>query len=271
MTLNGKLTFGKSPVLRNGVLRHSFFSLGGSEVKRFLILAALIGLVMGCGSKPQPSLNFPTTNEIKLPERPSYRIAVGDLLSIKFFYYPNYNINVYVRPDGIVTIPLLGEVKAEGMKPSELEAIIRAKYSEVIAEPEVSVIVSEFAEQRVFVFGEVKSPGAVTYLGSMTIIDAIANAGGALPSGRLSSVILMRRMEDGKYVGQRINVDEILGSENPDNVYLMPRDIVYVPMTAIAKVDKFVEQFFHRITPVWLFYIYGDRAIRQSGNVIIGQ
>ena len=240
-------------------------------MKNLVLLLLVVVIIYGCGGqKPEPNLDL-TQAEIKLPERPAYRIAVGDLLNIKFFYYPTYDVKVYVRPDGYVTIPLVGEVHVEGMKPSELEAIIRAKYSEVIAEPEVSVIVMEFAERRVFVFGEVKSPGAINYLGAMTIVDAIANAGGPLPSGRLSSVILMRRTETGQYIGQKVNVDEILESDRPNNIYLMPQDIIYVPMSTIAKVDTFVDQFFHKITPVWLFYIYGQRAIEHSGNIIIGR
>lgn len=236
---------------------------------RLIAIALLsIAIIVGCGTKPHPST--PSEEDaIVFPERPAYKIAFGDLISIRFFYYPNYNIDVPVRPDGVVTIPLVGEVKAEGMSPSELEDVIRSKYAEVLVEPEVSVIVSGFAAQRVFVFGEVIHPGALTYSGAMTILDAIANAGGHLPTAKLGSVILMRRKEDGSYAGKKVDVGKMLKSEKPEVVYVMPQDIIYVPMTEIAKVNVFVTQFFDRITPTWLFLIYGREAIERTGQVII--
>ncbi len=238
-------------------------------MKIIVVTLFALALITGCGSKPHPSVEPRGETEILLPERPSYKIAVGDALSIRFFYYPDYNVDVTVRPDGVVTIPLVGEVKAEGLAPSDLEQIIRAKYAEILAEPEVSVIVSDFAEQRILVFGQVKIPGAITYSGAMTIMDAIATAGGHLPDAKLSSVILMRRQADGSYIGRKINIGEMLKSEKPQIVYLMPQDIVYVPMTEIAKVNVFVSQFFERITPTWLFMIYGREAIEGRREVIV--
>jgi polysaccharide export outer membrane protein len=252
-------------------------------VKRAIgaVLVMMIAVV-GCGgSKPEPvvdvtseaEIDLPepvaSEAEITLPERVPYTLSVGDLLTIKFFYYPSYDLNVYVRPDGAVTVPLLGEVFVEGMKPSELEDMIRARYSEVLAEPEVSVIVLEFPQPRAFVFGEVLSPGAVFLKGSMTIVDAIAAAGGPRDTAKMGSVVLIRRTNDGKYVGSRVNIKSILGSEDGENLYLMASDVVYVPRSTIAKVDLFVEQFFSRITPAWIFYIYGDRVLNAAGEDII--
>lgn len=234
-----------------------------------ITIVVAIGLLLGCGGRTQAPVVSRVENPIVLPERPVYKIAVGDILLIKFFYYPNYDIDVTVRPDGMVTIPLVGEVQAEGMTPSELEQVIRSKYAKILVEPEVSVIVRYFAQQRIFVFGEVRSPGAIPYSGAMTIVDAIASAGGHSTSAKLSSVILMRRQPDGKYVGSRLNLQAMLEGKEPDIAYLMPQDIVYVPMSNIAKVNVFVEQFFARITPAWLFLIYGREAIERTGNLII--
>jgi polysaccharide export outer membrane protein len=196
---------------------------------------------------------------------------VGDVLSITFFYYPRYNVLVTVRPDGMVTVPLLGEVRAEGVRPAELESLIRSRYAEVVAEPEVAVIVAEFADQRVFVFGEVNKPGMYPLMGAMTLIDAIAQAGGIATTGKSGSVILMRRSETGEYAGQKVDIASVLESENSQSIRLMPIDIVYVPMKAIAKVDLFVEQFFKDLTPAMLFYMYGRDIVTKDGEVIIGR
>jgi len=237
------------------------------NLKTVILLVA--ATVIGCGSRPHPSVQPEDEVQILIPEKPGYRIAVEDVLSVRFFYYPSYNVDVIVRPDGVVTIPLVGEVKVEGMAPSELEQIIRERYAEILVEPEVSVIVTQFAQRRIFVFGEVKLPGAIAYSGMMTIVDAIANAGGHLPTANLANVVLMRRQENGSYVGRKIDVQKMLESETPDMVYVMPQDIVYVPMTAISKVNMFVNQFFERITPAWLFIIYGREAVEKTGEVIV--
>jgi polysaccharide export outer membrane protein len=208
---------------------------------------------------------------IVLPERDPYRMTVGDEISVWFFYYPAYNVGVVVRPDGYVTIPLVGEVKAEGMTPSELEAIVRDRYSRELAEPEVSVIVTEFADQRVFVFGEVYEPGAYAIRGSATVLDAVAEAGGMTYNGRTDSVILIRQQPDGTFAGTRVNLQDLLAGRPAEDTMLKPGDVVYVPMTFIAKVDVFVDQFFAKLTPTWYFFIAGREVLNPEGRYIIGR
>jgi polysaccharide export outer membrane protein len=213
---------------------------------------------------------IPVLPDILVPARDPYRMAVGDIIGVRFFYYPAYNISLVVRPDGYVTIPLLGEVHAEGMRPSELEEAIRTRYAEVLVEPEVSVIVSEFANQRIFVFGEVLDPGAIDLRGASTILDAIAEAGGLTYNGRNDSIILIRQQPDGMFSGTRVNLQDLLAGRSAENIMLKPRDVVYVPMTFIAKVDVFVDQFFAKITPAWYFFIAGREVLNPEGRYIIG-
>jgi polysaccharide export outer membrane protein len=233
------------------------------------ILALLAG---GCGgTKYEPTRDATGGEpEIKIPERPPYRLAIGDQVNIRFFYYPQYSVLTNVRPDGFITIPLMGEVRAEGMKPLELEMAIRERYTEVLAEPEVSVIVVDYAEQQIFVFGEVRSPGSIPFMGSMTIVDAIGHAGGFQVTAQMESVILMRRDTSGRYTGRKVDLEAMLESEEGENLYLFPRDVVYVPMSTIAKVDLFVEQFFRQLTPVWQWYIHGREAVDPEGKYLIG-
>lgn len=217
------------------------------------------------------TVETPVIPAIVLPEREPYRMSVGDFIGVRFFYYPAYNVSLIVRPDGYVTVPLVGEVRAEGMKPSELEAIVRAKYAEVLAAPEVSVIVTEFADQRIFVFGEVYDAGAYDLRGSSTVLDAVAEAGGITYNGRNDSIILIRQQPDGMFSGTRVNLQDLLAGRPAENMVLRPRDIVYVPMTFIAKVDVFVDQFFKKITPAWYFFIAGREVLNPEGRYIIGR
>lgn len=239
------------------------------------------GDITGAGETPQrsetpaePPADSTGTSDafgIFVPERPPYRLTVGDRLAIEFFYYPAYDVNVLVRPDGRVTIPLVGEVQAEGKMPSEIEAIVRSKYAEVLAAPEVSVIVMEFADQRVFVFGEVHDPGAYELKGSSTVLDAIAGAGGITYNGRSDSIILIRRQADGMFGGTRVNLQDVLAGRQAESIILQAGDVVYVPLTFIAKVDIFVDQFFVSLTPVWYFFIAGREVINPGGRFIIGR
>jgi polysaccharide export outer membrane protein len=239
--------------------------------KPVVVLGILVVLVAGCGGqKPEPAMDMPAEPEIKVPERAPYTLGVGDLIEIRFFYYPNYSVTMYVRPDGMVTIPLVGEVEVEGMRPAELERIVRGHYEEILAEPEVSVMVMEFADQRVFVFGEVKSPGVLSLKGSMTMVDAIAHAGGFAFTAQTESVVLMRKDSAGKYVGRKVDVEAMLESEEGDNLYLMPMDVIYVPMSTISKVDTFVDQFFHKINPAWQWYLYGREIVDPEGKYLLG-
>ena len=234
-------------------------------------LIATLAVAVGCGGpKPEPNLDVAEETRIWVPEREPYRLTVGDDLSVRFFYYSHYNVNATVRPDGMITVPLVGELKAEGKRPKELEDIIRTRYAEVLAEPEVSVIVNNFAGQSVFVFGEVQHPGVLPLKASMTMVDAIAQAGGVARTGRKDSIVLMRKTAAGGFNGTRVDFEKILESDSGENIYLEPSDVIYVPMSTIAKVDLFVEQFFQELNPAWQFYIHGRESINPEGEYIIG-
>lgn len=257
----------------------------------FAMLAAMV-LLAGCGgSKPEPAVDLSATSGIEreaglvptseaqgvlapgtmidLPERAPYRLTVGDRIEVRFLYYPGYNLQLAVRSDGVVTIPAVGEVMVEGMAPSELENIIRTRYAQILASPEVSVIVAYSSDDQFFVLGQVKVQGSYTYRGRMTVLDGIAGAGGVLDQGKKDSVILIRKKADGTFGGMRVNVEEIVAGK-ATNPVLMPRDVLYVPMSSIGKVDLFVSQFFQQISPVLRFYIEGSEIFDPQGQFFIG-
>jgi protein involved in polysaccharide export with SLBB domain len=247
---------------------------------RALFLCLLVlALGAGCGgSKARPEADIAAVGAAggseptwELPEPEPYRMTPGDVLNVKFFYYSPYDFSVVVRPDGMVTIPLMGDVKAAGVRPAELEALIRERYKDVLAEPEVAVMVMEFANQRFFVFGEVGDPGAYPLLGRMTVLDAIAQAGDVTPTGRRDDVILMRKTPDGRYAAQVVDVEAKIEGKDSDALYLLPADIVYVPMTTIGKVDEFVDLFFTKLTPAWRFYLTGQAVLDPTGEFLINR
>jgi protein involved in polysaccharide export with SLBB domain len=232
----------------------------------------LIAVVAACGCggpKPQPQLAPSAEPQVNLPERAPFRFGVGDKLDIKFLYNPTYNVFVIVRSDGMITLPYIGDIYVEGMTPGDLQKQIQTRFAEIVVSPDVAVIVAESASQQIFIFGEVRTAGAYDLRGPMTLLDAIASAGGVNYTGRKDSIVLIRRAQDGKFVGTRVNLEDILDGHG-SNVLLMPRDVIYVPATFIAKIDTFVEQFFTKITPTWYFFIAGHDTFYPGGNYILG-
>jgi protein involved in polysaccharide export with SLBB domain len=266
-----------------------FFESGGGKVKTaHLALLILALLVLGCGgNKPEPEVD-PTAEvagapsdagdgsgvpeaDLWLPDPQPYHMAAGDQYTVRFFYYPEYNITGTVRPDGFVTIPLVGDLNVNGLTPAQVSDSIRASYADVLAEPEVSVIITEAASRKFFIFGEVDQPGAYALDGNMTLIDAIAQAGGVKVSGRKDNIILMRKTGDGHYAARRIDLDEKVRTGDTEMTYLMATDVIFVPMSAIAKLDTFVDQFFNQLSPAWRFYILARETVNPQGGYVIGR
>lgn len=254
----------------------------------YLTLLTLALLMLGCGgNRPEPGVD-PTAEateessealdssaiaeaDIWLPDPKPYQMAPGDRFSVSFFYYPEYNLTGTVRPDGFMTIPILGDFKVEHLTPSQVSDSIRAAYADVLAEPEVSVILIESANQRFFIFGEVERPGAYALEEGVTLIGAISRAGGIKVSGRRDNIVLMRKTEDGRYVARRVDLDAKLRTDGGEVTYLMATDVVFVPMSTIAKLDTFVDQFFNKLSPAWRFYILASQTVNPEGGYVIGR
>jgi protein involved in polysaccharide export with SLBB domain len=117
----------------------------------------------------------------------------------------------------------------------------------------------------------VNSPGVYELKGRMTVVDAVAMAGGLSERGQMDSIILIRKSQDGTFAGTRIDLEEILFSQQGDNTYLMPADIVHVPMTFIGKVDVFVDQYFNKISGFWYSYIAAREVTNPEGRFIFGR
>ncbi len=113
-----------------------------------------------------------------------YQIQLGDALDIKFFYHPELNESVIVRPDGRISLQLVHEVQASGLTPEQLRNSLQNRYGSQISQPEIAVIVRSFTAQKVYVDGEVAKPGLVPLAGQMTVLQSIASAGGLKDTAR---------------------------------------------------------------------------------------
>ncbi len=205
-----------------------------------------------------PSLDNPQTlaslTQATAPNE--YLIQPGDTLDIRFFYNPELNETQQVRPDGRISLQLVGEQDVAGHTPKDVESLLRKEYSRELKQPEVAVIIRGFGGQRAYVDGEVTHPGAVDLAGGITALQALAVVGGAKTTSDLHDVILIRRV-DGKPVGVKIDLENALEKPNGNqDIQLRPYDIVYVPRSAIANVNTFIDQYFTKNLPIPFYFGY---------------
>jgi protein involved in polysaccharide export with SLBB domain len=178
-----------------------------------------------------------------------YIIQPGDLLEMKFFYNPEMNDGMAVRPDGRISMQLIGEVMAAGRSPSELTKLLRQKYDKELRTPEITVIVRSFGS-RVYVDGEVKKPGELELLRPLTVMQAISRAEG-LTDRAWKEALVIRRIKGNEPLVMKLDLDDVLtGKDFSQDVGLVPFDIVYVPRSPIGDVNVWVHQYIRANIPV---------------------
>lgn len=193
-----------------------------------------------------------------------YVLEPGDEITIKIFGMPQLEDTVRIRPDGRISAVLVDDVEAAGVTTRDLDARLTSRYSEYLKDPQVTVIVRSFANLKVYVGGEVAAPGPLPLLGRLTALGAVLQAGGFKGTARTDSVILIRNTGGDRPRVEKLNLKAVYEKGGPD-VALQPFDVVYVPMSSIARVDKFVDQYVRQLLPLTLTggftYILGDRAL----------
>lgn len=266
---------------------------------------------------------------------PPYVIGVGDRLKLEFHFVDEPPRQLLVRPDGCVTVPVKGDVRAVGMTPTALAEHIRGLFADIYKEPrvtvsveqynsrieelrtvltsgergrsqrvaispdgqvflpylpgvrvagltvdevreqinqryrqevgniEVSVLLEGLTGSRVMVFGEVPRPGLVPLSGNMTALQAVASAGGVLPSGSLANVKVLYWSDGDKEPRLRtLNLEEVIAQRKMENDLVLPGNTtIYVPPTTVVSAGRFVDQYLRQ-----LFLFNGTSIGIQYGN-----
>jgi protein involved in polysaccharide export with SLBB domain len=245
----------------------------GLPGKSALVLA---GLVAAAGTACATSASLGPKDvarqnaaEARKPRPPTdYVLAAGDVITVKFFYNPELNEQLPIRPDGKASLQLAGDVQAAGLTVEGLRQHLIARYTGVIKHPELVVIVNSFGAQKVYVGGEVNRPGEVALVSDLTTLQAVIMAGGQRSSAGLRNVVIVRDQGTETPLILLVDLKEIVSSRGgvPD-VPLQARDIVYVPMSTIARVDAFVRQYVTELLPIAL----GFNLNYNFGNILGGQ
>jgi len=160
----------------------------------------------------------------------NYRIGADDVLTINVWNEPQVSRNVPVRPDGKISLPLVGDVQAAGLTPTELQNELAARFTKYLTNPDVSVIVAEIRSQRINVLGQVLRPGTYSLIPPMSVIDAIATAGGLREFAKPNKTYVLRVLPNGQKERLKFEYKNVLkGNKGSKDILLQTRDTVVVP------------------------------------------
>jgi polysaccharide export outer membrane protein len=195
-----------------------------------LVLAALVLVPAGTAAQSTSARNArtaaPVTNT-RAWANEEYRLGPGDKLRVEVYRDAQLSQSLQVRPDGKITLPLVGDMAAAGKTPLELRDALTASLKEYVTNPVVTVIVVEATAAQVYVIGEVASPGTLVMQGPMTVLQALAQVGGLREFADRDDIRILRRI--GTTV-RTIDFDykrALKGQIEP--VYLHPGDTIVVP------------------------------------------
>ncbi|MBA8883560.1 XrtA/PEP-CTERM system exopolysaccharide export protein [Dokdonella fugitiva] len=197
-----------------------------------LVLITIVLIFQGCAAGPGVSTGTPQIN----PEAQAvsvYRIGVDDIVEVSVWHNPDLSAKVPVRPDGMISIPLVGDVMAGGKTPEEVSAEIAGKLKTYIRDPQVAVILTELRSHeylsRVRVTGAVRNPVSVPYRQGMTVLDAVLAAGGTTEFAAGDRTELYRK-EGESTRAYAVRLDQILKKGDLSTNYpAQPGDVITVP------------------------------------------
>jgi polysaccharide export outer membrane protein len=160
---------------------------------------------------------------------PNYSIAPEDVLTIDVWKEPEISRTVPVRRDGKISLPLLNDLQAAGLTPTQLGAEIVEKLRATIVHPQVTVIVAQMSGLRIYILGQVTRAGAYPLVPEMTVMQALSIAGGFTPYANLKKIYVMRS-ENGASKIFPMNYKEVVSGRKPQqNIPLKPGDTIVVP------------------------------------------
>lgn len=195
-------------------------------VAAFLLIVTATFAGQNSGGQAEPN----NTSTAQTAENdPSYKIGAQDVLNISVWKEPDLTQTVPVRPDGKISMPLLNDVQAAGLTPTELRDHIAEALKKYVTDPVVTVIVTQINSERVYITGEVTHPGAFPLVPGMTILQALSSAGGFTNFANTKKIYMFRTV-NGKRVDFPFNYKDVIhGKKLDENVVLQAGDTIVVP------------------------------------------
>jgi polysaccharide biosynthesis/export protein len=237
---------------------------------RCLVCLLLLPLIISCSSKKIPE-DVIVNREEAAPKAP-FALGVGDEISFSVWRHDDLTRTLQIDPAGDISLPLIGQLKASGLTIAQLREQIHERLSKYIVNPKVDVSLTDLASQNVYVLGEVNATGTFTLDRDMLVWDAISLAGGFTQDANQEAVLLVRG-ENGiaRISALDLDIQDIFkkGKGVPD-YRLRSRDLIYVPPSKIADVERFMLRLSNILSPL----LNIERGIIMSQdvrNVLKGQ
>ena len=213
-----------SPVSEQGVEMDLDRRSGRVRVALLLGLFA-VALAVGCAGR-----GAPPPPEDEPGEREEYVIGIPDLLKIVVWRNPELSVEVPVRSDGKISVPLVDDVQAEGLTPEELKEVLTEALAEFVTAPDVTVVVQQTNSHTVTVVGGVARSGQIALTRQMRVVEAIATMGGFNPFAKKDRIKIIREKPGGGTAEYVFNYGAYSAGKAPDsNLLLRPGDTIIVP------------------------------------------
>jgi polysaccharide export outer membrane protein len=193
----------------------------------------VVALAVGAFAQNNASAAAPAPAPAPAPEAksvagPEYIIGADDALHISVWKEPDLTATLPVRPDGKISMPPLNDVQAAGLTPMQLADALTGRLKKYVADPRVTVVVTQINSKRVYLVGEVLHPGPIPMLPNMTVLQALASAGFTQFANTKGIYVL--RTENGRQQKMPVNYRQLIKGDSVDqNVMLKPGDTIVVP------------------------------------------
>lgn len=170
-----------------------------------------------------------------------YRLTPSDVLELTFPHVPEFNQTVTIQPDGYVTLQGVGDVRVQGRTLPQLQQTLYDAYEPILRQPAFTIVLKEFDKPFFIVAGEVKTPGKYELRGALTVIQALAVAGGFTGQAKHSQVVLFRRFTDETLEVKEINVKAMYAHRDlQEDHVLRPGDTLLVPKNLLSRIAPFI-------------------------------
>lgn len=213
---------------------------------------------------PPPASELPQPAMVYSDQSPAYRFFPGDEVEITIFSAPELSRSATIGPDGRLALPLIGAVRAADLTADELRDLLVSAYAVHLRMPELTVTPRTYASRQVFVGGEVARPGIYEMPANIDAFQAVALAGGFLPSAHRSDVLILSRATGETTVSEiDLSMRAVRGGLRGAHA-LQRYDVVYVPRSRISQVNLFMQQYVRDALPVQFSFYYDLRGNRNN-------
>lgn len=239
-------------------------------VKQCIHLLVMLASLAGCTGAVVKQPLAPEVLAAQLRPAPTteYQIKSSDELDIRFFYTPELNASVTVRPDGKINLPIIGDLHAAGLSATALAALLKKSYAAEIKRPDATVNIRGFVQNRVFVGGEVGHSGMQQLVGPVSVLQALIVAEGMKDSANTREVVIIRRTDGNERLVFSVNMDSVIsGSDTSQDILLQPFDVVVVPRSGISNVNTWVDLYIRKNLPIntgFSYTINRNKSVSQQ-------